>query len=351
MVTVAITGVGGLIGRRLVRELDLRASVERIVGLDVVAPAGLASDKLQLRHADVREPALAELLDGVDVLVHLAFQFDPIADEALMRAVNVDGTRNVFEAAAGAGVAKVVYASSSVVYGAHPDNDFPLTEDSPVRANPDFSYAEHKAELEQWLADWVPAHPELVVTVLRPAIVAGPGVQNFITRLMEAPRFTAVAGHKPPLQFAHVDDVAAALAHAVDRDLPGAYNVASEGWLSFDEVTAIGGRKVAWVPEEVAFAAAERLWRLGLGESPPGFLHYVMHPWVLSVDKLTATGWQPKRSNRDALAELVEEHRGWVSFGRVRASRARVKAATGAAAAVAALLVAAGRRRRRRSRG
>lgn len=347
MATVAITGVGGLIGRRLVRELDLRGSVERIVGLDVRTPAGLSSPKLHLRHADVREPGFADLLDGVDVLVHLAFQLDPIADESLMRSINIAGTQNVFEAAAAAGVGKIVYVSSGVAYGAHPDNDFPLTEDSPLRANPDFSYAEHKAEVEHWLADWTPAHPEVTVTILRPSIVAGPGVENFITRLLEAPRFTAVTGHKPPLQFAHVDDVAGALAHAIDESLPGAYNVTSEGWLSFDEVTAIGGTKVAWVPEEVAFTAAERLWKLGLGESPPGFVHYVMHPWVLSVDKLTATGWQPKHSNRDALAELVEEHRGWVSFGRVRAERAKIKAAGGAVAALLGLLAVVGLRRRR----
>ncbi|MBW3659649.1 MAG: NAD-dependent epimerase/dehydratase family protein, partial [Actinobacteria bacterium] len=189
--TVAVTGVGGLIGRRLVAELDERAEVGRILGLDIRAPEGLAAPKLDLRHADVRQHDLGGVLAGVDTVVHLAFQLDPIADEALMRAINIDGTKNVFEAAAAAGVRKVVYVSSGVVYGAHPDNDFPLTEDSPVRANPDFNYAEHKAELEVWLADWVPAHPELTVTILRPSIVAGPGVQNFITRILEQPRFTA----------------------------------------------------------------------------------------------------------------------------------------------------------------
>lgn len=351
MVTVAITGVGGLIGRRLVEELDRRDGVERVLGLDVRAPAGLDSTKLDLRHADVREPDFAALLAEVDVVVHLAFQLDPIADEALMHAINVDGTRNVFEAAAAAGVGKVVYVSSGVAYGAHPDNDFPLTEQSPIRANREFSYAEHKAEVEHWLADWVPAHPELDVTVLRPSIVAGPGVENFVTRLLEAPRFTAIRGHRPPMQFAHVDDVARALAHTIDHDLPGAYNVSSQGWLSFDEITAIAGVKIAWIPEEVAFAAAERLWRHGLGESPPGFVHYLMHPWVLSVEKLTATGWEPERSNRDALAELVEEHRGFVSLGRIRTERSKVRAAVGLAAGMLTLLTVGGLRRRRRRRG
>ena len=350
MTTVAVTGVGGLVGRRLVAELDRRDDVQRIVGVDVRAPAGLTTPKLAFRVGDVRDPALAQALAGVDVVVHLAFQMDPLRDEATMRAVNVGGTRNVAEAAVAAGARKLVYVSSGVAYGAHPDNDLPLTEDSPLRANPQFNYAEHKQEIEEWLWPWAEAHPDLAVTVLRPSIVAGPGVENFISRQLEAPRVTAVKGHKPPMQFVHVDDVASALAHVVEHDLPGAYNVSSEGWLSFDEVAAILDRRVLELPEEVAFSAAERLWELGVGAAPPGQVHYLMHPWVLSVDKLAATGWRPRHSNRDALAELVAEHRDWLTLPGVRVRRSMLRggvAATGAGLAVLLLLM---RLRRRAAR-
>jgi nucleoside-diphosphate-sugar epimerase len=337
--TVAITGVGGLIGRRLVATLDADPAVDRIVGLDVDVPSGLASLKLDLRRADVRDRAsLAAALGGADTVVHLAFQLDPLRDEAAMRATNVDGTRNVVEVAHEAGVRKLVYASSAVAYGAHPDNPLPLTEDQPLRANPGFNYAEHKLEVERWLAGWTAEHPDTTVTILRPAIVAGPGVANFITRQMTAPRFVVVAGHEPPMQFAHVDDVASALAHVVAQDLPGAYNVACEGWLSFREVTAISGRKTVEVPEEVAFAVAERLWRLGLGHAPAGQVHYVMHPWVVSEDALVATGWQPQHTNRDAFAELVREHADEVVIGPVSTTRGTARALSvglGAAGAAA----------------
>jgi nucleoside-diphosphate-sugar epimerase len=350
MATVAVTGVGGLIGRRLVAELDRDDTVDRIVGIDVRAPEGLTSPKLAFAVGDVRDPGIADALDGVDALVHLAFQMDPSHDEARMHDINVVGTRTVAEAAVRAGVRKLVYVSSGVAYGAHPDNDFPLTEDSPLRANAHFNYAEHKLEVEEWLWPFDAAHPELLMTVLRPSIVAGPGVQNFLSRQLEAPRFTAVKGHKPPMQFAHVDDVATALAHAVRHDLPGAYNVTSEGWLSFDEVTALLDRKVVEVPEEVAFSLAERLWDLGIGEAPPGQVHYLMHPWVLSVDKLVATGWRPKHSNRDALVETVEEHADWLAVAGVRVRRSMLRGGVAiAGAAVAGLLVLA--RIRRRAKG
>lgn len=342
MVNVAVTGVGGLIGRRVVAELDASPEVERIVGLDIRVPEGLHSPKLELRRADVRDVRFDRYLGDVDAVVHLAFQMDPVQDEAFMHAINVDGTRNVMTGAVVAGVRKIVYVSSGVAYGAHPDNDVPLTEDSPLRANPDFNYAEHKLAVERWLWSWLEQeegdHPDLVVTVLRPSIVAGPGVQNFISRQLEAPRFTVIKGHRPPMQFTHVDDVASALAHAVRVDLPGAYNVSSEGWLSFEEVLAISRRRTVEVGEEVAFQLADRLWRAGLGEAPPGQVHYLMHPWVLSVDKLVSTGWRPKHSNRDALAELVEEHHDFVSFAGVRTQRSTIRRVAGVAVGAALAL-------------
>jgi nucleoside-diphosphate-sugar epimerase len=346
MVTVAVTGIGGLLGRRVAAELEASSEIDRVVGLDIAQPADLYGSKLTFTQADIRDPDLARHLQGIDVVIHLAFQMDPIQDESRMRAINVGGTRNVFESAVAAGVGKVVYTSSGVAYGAHPDNDFPLTEDSPLRANPGFNYAEHKWEVEQWLWPWLDQHPELTTTVLRPSTVAGPGVQNFITRFMEAPRIPVVKGHRPPMQFAHVDDVAAAIVHAATSDLPGAYNVTSEGWLSFDEIAALSGRKLLELPEEVMFAMAEQTWTLGIAEMPPGGVNYWMHPWVMSVDKLVETGWRPKHSNRDALTEMIAEHADWLSFGHRRVRRSRVRAAAGALGAVAGLLLLRALRRR-----
>jgi nucleoside-diphosphate-sugar epimerase len=349
--TVAVTGAEGLIGRRVVDLLLDDPGVDRVLGLDVGEPGGATRPGLERRRADVTDPGFATQLAGVDVVVHLAFVLNPSRDEVTMHAVNVGGTRNVFEAARHAGVRKVVYVSSAVVYGAHPDNPLPLREDQPIRPSTPFNYAEHKAEIERWLWPWADAHPDVAVTVLRPSIVAGPGVSNFISRQLDAPRFNAVRGHKPPIQFVHVDDVASAITHVVREDLPGAYNVSSEGWLSFDEVTAISGRSVFEVPEELAFSLAERLWRLGIGEAPAGQVPYLMHPWVVSVDRLLATGWRPTHSNRDALAEMAAEHADELVLGPIHTHRSTVRnVALGLVVlnlAVAGLALARWRRRRR----
>ncbi len=322
---VAITGVGGLIGRHLVDRLAVSGEVGRLIGLDVTRPSGLdALTRLELRSADVRDAGLARHLEGCDVVVHLAFVMDQLDDLATMHAVNVAGTQNVFEAALHAGVAKIVYTSSGTVYGAHPDNDFPLTEESPLRGNPDFPYVEHKLDVERWLWPWTREHHDVAVTVLRPGVVAGTDVDNsWVRQLLEFPRYISVKGYRPPWQFSHVEDVATALEHAVLGDLRGAYNVASEGWLSFEEMLDITNQKTLEIPEELAYTVADRLWRFGFAEGPPGALDYLMHPWVMSVERLLRSGWRPRHTNRDALRELYEDHKGYMLVRRGRRVRKR----------------------------
>lgn len=352
MTTIAITGVSGLLGARLAAALEAGSDVTRIVGLDLVAPRDPGSPRFVFRPADVRDPRIADALAGVDVLVHLAFQDEPDPSEAGMWATNVAGTRTVVEAAERAGVRHVVHVSSSEVYGAHADNDLPLTEDSPLRGTPDCLVAEHRLEAETWLESWIAEPRSTRLTVLRPAPVVGTGVRNLVTRVLEAPRIPTVRGHAPPLQFVHVNDVVSAIEHVVDRGLAGAYNVAAEGWLSFDDSMDIIGRRPVHVPEELAFGTTDRLWKLGLEAYPPGLVHHLMHPCVLSPAALVATGWQPRFSNRTALTETVEEHAPYVAVAGVRMRRATL--GRGAAAAVVGTVWGTGlvwRRLRRGHRG
>jgi nucleoside-diphosphate-sugar epimerase len=361
MTTIAVTGVGGLLGRALVARLreDPRA-VTRILGLDLRVPGDLAVadssagpteredapwPELELQAVDVRDPALVGLLAGVDVVVHLAFQMDPIRDLDLMRSINIDGTMNVLAAARAAGVGRVVYLSSVVAYGAHPDNDLPLTEASPLRGNPGFAYAEHKREVEELLWLWHAAGDGPAVTVLRSAAVFGPGVQNFLTRVLELPVLPDLPD-APPLQFVHVDDVVDAVVHAIDAGLDGAYNVAPDGWLDYARVLALVGRRTLAIDHARLRDLVERMHRTGLGELEPGVVELFRHPWVLANDRLRATGWEPTRSNEETLLETVLEHERFVSLGRVRTTRGLLRG-LGLAAGAGLLAASAAALRRR----
>lgn len=341
---MALTGVGGYIGSRLVERFEADGSIDRVLGFDL-RPPSVQSSKLLFDAIDVRSDALGSRLNGVDVVLHLAFIMDPIKDERQMRDVNVNGSLNVFDAAATAGVRKIVYLSSAVAYGAHPDNDVPLTEESPLRANLDFSYAAHKLEVEYAIKEFRREHPDVVFTVFRPSIVFGRHVDNAWSHFLETPLLFGVRGHTPPFQFVHENDVTDALAFAVSEDLDGPFNLGAPDSVPYGRIVELLGKRRLELAEHKAFALMERLWSMGLAESPAGLLHYVMYPWVVSTQKLSAAGFTARHGSEEALRETLERTSDFVRFGRNRLERRHLMTATAAGVGLAGAALAARRAR------
>ncbi|HEU4480489.1 MAG TPA: hypothetical protein VFS18_01265, partial [Actinomycetota bacterium] len=157
-----------------------------------------------------------------------------------------------------------------------------------------------------------------------------------------------VQGYRPPMQFVHEDDVAAALVFAVFAALDGPYNLAPDDRLDHDEIVATLGKRRLPLPEGVAFSVAERLWGLGLAEAPAGMLHYVMHPWVVAPTKLAEAGFRCSHTSREAFGQTVEATRSKLRVGRTRVERRNVAAGAVAGAGLVGL-VAAWRGLRRRA--
>ena len=288
--SIAVTGAAGLVGQPLLQVLADHPAVTRVVGLDVREPMRRPRAS-EFHRVDIAGTRLAPLLEGIDVIVHLAGVVDPIADEALMARVNVGGTRQVLDAAAAVGARRVVRVSSAAVYGAWANNPVPLTEDVALRPNPKFSPAVQGAEVERLLAEWHREHPDVVTTTLRAAPVVGPGAERLPAAVLLGRPPLRVRGATPPVQVVHVDDLVSALALAATTDLPGVYNVAADGWLDADDARALIGRStVPAVPEEALTRALERTWALGVGDVPPGIVPYLVHPWVIANDRLACRG-------------------------------------------------------------
>jgi len=305
--SVAITGVAGFLGQRLLARLDAEQGVGRIVGLDVREPLR-RTPGFEHHRVDIARQDLEPLLHGVDVVVHLAAVVDPIPDDVLMERVNVVGTRRVLDAAAAMGVRKVVRASTTAVYGAWATNARPLTEDAPLRPNPGFGPAVQACEVERLLHDWQHDHPDVTVTTLRAAPVLGAGATHLWARLLTGPGRVRVRGDEhPPVQVVHVDDAAAALALVVAEDHPGAFNVSADGWLSAEAAAALLPRpKIPPLPADVLRRALARTWASGVGDLPPSVVPYLVHPWVVASDRLEALGWSPAHTNEETLLETVD---------------------------------------------
>ena len=180
-----VTGGSGYIGSRLVERLGEREETERILIADVRPPRSFRPKtewtELDVRDAGVTRDVLAR--EHPDVLIHLAFVLNPIKDEQRMYDIDVNGTHNVLEAASAAGVKHVLVTSSTTAYGAFPDNPVPITEDWPVRGVAAFEYARDKTESDRLCQLWALRHPERTMTIVRPCIVFGPNVDNYLVRL------------------------------------------------------------------------------------------------------------------------------------------------------------------------
>lgn len=333
MVSVAVTGVSGRAGQRLLRELEADDAVERVVGLDVREPR-YRPRSLEFHAVDVGTADLKPLLEDVDVLVHLASRFEPEPDEQVMERVNVEGTRRILDAAAATGIVKTVLVSSAAAYGAREGNPVPLTEDVAVRPNTGYAFAAQKAEAERILADWRDEHPGATTVVLRPAFVLGEDTAPSVRALVLGRLPFRVRGATPETQYLHVDDLVSAVHLAITGDLSGVYNVAADGWMSHEEAAALAGHvpRVS-VSADVAERMTARLWRAGVVDLPPGMVPFLVHPCVVASDRLRAAGWTPRHSNAEAVLTCVEGEGG--GGRRAGIALAGTAALAGAAAAAA----------------
>jgi UDP-glucose 4-epimerase len=319
--TVAVTGPTGDIGQAVVAALERSRTVKSIRGMArrPFDPAEHGWRKTEYRQGDVLERGGVDaLVDGADVVIHLAFIIMGGHDET--RKINLEGSRNVFEAALDAGAKRLVYASSVAAYGFHEDNPKKLTEEVPPRGTERFYYSAQKAELEALLSDLV-ADTDTDAYVFRPSIVSGPGggvLMNNIPYLQIGARLPAPVRRflelmpmlKPvipdpgvPFQLVHHDDVATAMRLAVQgRGDPGVYNLAGDGKVTMSHLAKELGWYAVPVPELGVDAAAELAARLPFLPPEAAWLDAFRLPVIIDTTKAKRKlGWRPKYTSLQTL--------------------------------------------------
>jgi UDP-glucose 4-epimerase len=295
---VLVTGAAGFLGRATVARLASDPGVEAVVALDVADRPARDDAGIRWVHHDVCDP-VDRLLEEhrIDAVVHGAYVVRPTRRAETARQVNVDATARLVSAAAAAGVGRIVYPSSTTIYGAWPQSGF-HTEDEDPRPLPGFAYSEHKVEAERILLDGDPT-----VVVLRACVVVGPGAVNFILSSLRLPILPYPAGADPAMQFLHVDDYTAAVGLALRAERSGLFNIAGGGTVRLSELTGALGTRAVPIPEPLLRRLIDLTWRLRLqSRSPANGLALIRHPWLASTARIERElGWLPAFSSSEAI--------------------------------------------------
>jgi UDP-glucose 4-epimerase len=314
---IAVVGATGNVGSAVLRALAGDQRVREIVGIARRRPT-VSLEKVEWRTADIATDDLVRPLEGADCVIHLAWAIQPSRDERTTYAINVEGSRRVFEAAALAGAGAIVYASSVGAYSPGP-KDRAVDESWPTDGIGTSFYSRHKAAVERILDRFEERHPHLRVVRLRPGLIfqreaaseirrlfAGP----FLPRMLVRRRLIPIVPSHPRLRFqaVHADDVAEAYRlAAAERDVRGAFNVAAEPVLDPDELGRLLGARPVPVPGLALRTGAWLTWKARLQPTPPGWLDLALGVPIMDTSRARAElGWQAARSSGDALLELLD---------------------------------------------
>lgn len=325
---VAVTGPTGDLGRSILERLEGLEQVESVTGMArrPFDPAALGLRKTVYMRGDVTDPeSVRAAVEGADVVVHLAFSITGSAGGEQTRAVNLDGSRLVFELAAEAGVKRICHASSVAAYGFHEDNPDWLDEDVPTRGDEGLFYSLHKAEAEHILTDVLKRHPQVAAYVFRPCVVAGPHAQMFIESIpyiqigerlpgVVVSLLSSVPLLKPVIpdpgiefQLVHEDDVADAFVKGIlGEGEPGPYNLAADGLIRLSDLAGELGWYSVPVPAAVIGPTAEIVTRIPLLPAAAEWVEAARKPVLMRTDRAREQlGWTPRHDARETLRELV----------------------------------------------
>ena len=341
-----VTGATGFIGSHMVETLaeaghevvaaDLPAALEAEASDRTRWPEVCRAAGASLVPLDVTDPdSVKKAVTGAELVFHIAAVFDYTAPEELLRSVNVEGTRNLFDALVADGSCKrVVNWGAGGIYGRPKRNQTPWTEDAPKR--PSNTYLETKWEQEKLAHSYRGAGIE--VTSVRPTSPYGPRAAYGSGQLLlgMAERTVAIRNLTGNIPFGHVRDLTGAALHLAEHPAADgeAYNVTDDGRINAPALARLVadelGTKAKILPPlplpvvraallqaaRVDMAVSKRKGKRPLLEYDQ--VKYFGRSYVYSTDKLKRTGFemrwpQPEPGIRETLRWYVEN--GWITQG------------------------------------
>lgn len=319
--TALVTGASGFVGSAVVRALLERGENVRTFVRHSSDRRNLEDLKVGIEVGDLRDRAsLDRAMQGCDTVFHVAADYRlwvPRPNE--MFSANVDGTRNVMEAAGNAGVRRIVYTSSVATLGLPQNDDTPANEDTLVKADDIISPYKQSKYAAEALVKRMVAELGLPAVIVHPSTPIGPrDVKPTPTGkiVVEAARGRMPAFVDTGLNVVHVDDVAQGHLLAMERGAIGGQYILGAENLTLAEILAAVAETVHrpapnWrLPHDVVMPIAflAELWARLTGREPfvtRDGVRLARKRMFFSSDRaIQSLGYQP-RPAKVAIADAV----------------------------------------------
>jgi nucleoside-diphosphate-sugar epimerase len=314
---IVVVGATGNVGTSLIDVLVKEPRVDDVIAVARRAPErALWPGDVEFVAADVASDPLEPLFAGADVVVHLAWLFQPTHDPAETWRNNAVGSGRVFDAAAAAGAGALVYASSVGAYSPAPGRT--VDESWPTHSTPTAAYGREKAYAERILDAVEARRPEMRVVRLRPSFIfkrtSGPEQRRLFAGPL-LPRSLLHPGRVPVLplpaglrfQAVHSADAARAFAAAALGDVRGAFNIASGPVIDRAALASIVGARRVELPWALVRPALAAAWNLRLVPADPALMDLALSLPLLDTTRAeTELGWWPEVPGPEAVRDAIE---------------------------------------------
>ncbi|GLP78359.1 nucleoside-diphosphate sugar epimerase [Mycobacterium antarcticum] len=316
---IVITGASGNVGTALLRALPAEHDVVGVVRRP--PPPHGVYQRVDWRALDLTDPdaisTLHTVFEGADVVVHLAWGFQPTRDTDYLTRLGVGGTSAVLQAAHTSSVGQLIHMSSVGTYaagryGERVDESWPTTG---IGTSP---YSRDKSTAEGILDEYEGRLGSAAIPIarMRPGFILQRDAASGLMRY-------GLPGYVPmrlvpwlpvlPLDrnlcipLIHADDVASAIVLAIEARASGPFNLAAEPPMDRDDVAAVMGARAVHVPSGVLGALVDLTWRARLQHIDRGWLDLAFSVPLLNCSRARSElGWEPKWTAKEALADLLE---------------------------------------------
>ncbi len=310
---IAITGSNGYVGNFLVEYFSKKGN--NVIGLDIASMDRQKTYKnFKFVKCDVRNKALVKKTfekEKITHIFHLAYLMSPQHNRKFEFDVDVNGSKNVFEAANEVKTVKqFIHFSSASIYGGWPYNPLWIVEKSP--RNPrDWVYAQNKKIVEDYYFNFK-KRKDLKLVNFRMCTAVGPSYYKGggVVKTLSGPIGLLLNGKDTLLQFIHEDDVNKIVELTVKKKIEGVFNLAPDSYSITKELNPNPKKIFIPFPKILFKLIVSILWYTRIAPISPTSVNLVAHGVVVSPKKLMkALDYRFKYSTKEAFFDAVKKRK------------------------------------------